>query len=309
MSLKVGIYAPWASGDMILATMVLKYKDLLWPDSQIVWYTIPKEYNLHAADKDIVANNPAIYEIRMAPEDFVSIIKLRIGNRANEYGHPLSVPKSLAGKMSVSSAAATKSFSDLDLLYFPAPWANCDGLTGDFVLTSKLVFDYPETSIHPCMYFSAEERTGAENFVGALPYKYSIMLETKCGSNQSAWNDETTAKVIQTSRSVLGECNFIFASPGTHLKFSGRGVVDCSSFTIRQCIPVYNLCHSFFSTASGVAVATCSWTSNPLVRRVEFTNNPLITTKPIAMGEAKWSSDERLFLDLIRVAVTGIKST
>ena len=305
--MKIGIYAPWASGDALLATMVLKYKNQLWPNSKIVWFIIPKSNNSHAADKDVVAHNPAISEVRMASENFSEVIKLRVGNRANKEGHPLSVPKELAGKMTAIKSE-TRSFSDLDLLYFPAPWANCDRLNEDFVLTSKYVFDYPEPHIHPCSFFSDQEDKMATRLVSSLPFKYSIMMETQCGSNQSSWNEGTTTKIMEACRSILGGCNFIFASPGTHTSFVGPGVVDCSAFTIRQCLPIYNRCQLFLSTASGIAVVTCSWKANPLVRRVEFTNNPLITTRPIAMGEAQWSADEGRFLEIVRSSADGIKA-
>jgi len=306
--MKIGIYAPWASGDALLATMVLKYKDQLWPSSQIVWFVLPKSHNPHSADKDIVAHNPAISEVRVAEEPFSEIIKLRVGNRANKEGHPLSVPKNLAGQMTPGKSN-TKSFSDLDLLYFPAPWANCDRLNEDFVLTSKHVFDYPEQRIHPCSFFSVEEDEKAARFVSSLPFRHTVMLETKCGSNQSSWNDGTTTRIMEACRSILGGCNFIFSSPRTHVPFVGPGVVDCSDFTIRQCLPIYNRCQLFLSTASGIAVVTCSWKANPLVKRVEFTNNPLITTRPIAMGEAQWSPNEDGFLGIIRVLSANIKST
>jgi len=282
--MKVGIYAPWASGDMILATMVLKYKELFWPNSQIVWFIRPKApSDHHTASGDIVAHNPFIDEVRMSEEDFTKVIKLRVGHRTNEHGHPLIVPKHLAGQMT-SVKAELGSFRDLDLCYFPAPWACCDKLSEPYLqTTSRYVFDYPE-SPHPCLYFSKDEDEKASIFMASLPFKYNIMMETKCGSNQSAWDQNTTKDVMATCRVVLGDCNFIFASNGVDVP-QDRGVVNCSEFTIRQCVPVYNRCHLFLGTASAISMATCGWSSNPTVKRIDYTNSPFIASKPIAMGE------------------------
>ena len=59
---KIGIFLPGLYGDMAQATSVLKYKDILWPNSEIIWFCGNTKY------RDILAHNSAIAEIRHWPE-------------------------------------------------------------------------------------------------------------------------------------------------------------------------------------------------------------------------------------------------
>jgi len=295
---RIGIYAPWASGDAILSTMALKYKGHFWPGHcHLVWFVLPEKRHSHAASADIVAHQPLVDEVRIASEPSSEVIKLRVGHRTNSQGHPLSVKKP-AGLMA-ETHKRMKSFADLHYCYFPAPWANCDRLQGLFALASNAVFDYPEPP-HPCLEYSPEEDESASRFVASLPHARSVMLETRCGSNQSNWTNETTKVVMDACRRELGPCNFIFASPGSSQGHQADCVAECGGFTIRQCIPIYNRCDLFVSTSSAVAIATCSWSASPGVKRVDYTNNPLITTRPIARGQTRWTNDQNAIPSLIK---------
>ncbi len=304
--MKIGIYAPWASGDMAGATACLKYKEALWPGSKIVWFVLPRERagSIHAASSDIVAHNPVTLDIRTIDCDPRAILDTRMGHRQNKEGHPFSVAdRSLLGQLN-KKRKKFQILDDLDLCYFPAPWANCDKLNAPFVLAQRAAIPYLSgMQIHPFIGFSREERERGRKFVANLPYKTTVMLETKCGSNQSNWNDDTTVQVMRVCCQVAGNCNFIFASPGSHKNFAGPGVTDCSSFTVRQCVTVYNQCDIFVSTASGIAVITSAWQANPKVKRIEYTNNPMITTSPISMSQTYTVASEADLISRIREAM------
>jgi len=311
---KVGIYAPWASGDTIISSSVLKYKDIIWKDCYLVWFYVPSEnpyaMQLHRTDKDMMFNNPWISELRPSMDDPLSIINLRIGGRQRSFGPPwmqLSVDKTQAGLLSPEKTHF-ESVKDLDLCFFPAPWANCDHLDVHFSLISNFVFNFPANlEIHPCLFFTPEEDQKAEQFIKNLPFKYSIMMETKYFSGQSNWDDQTTETVINTCRSRLGDCNFIFASPNTHHLFSGKGVVDCSQFTIRQCIPIFNRCNLFLGVSSGISQAICSWTANPLVKRIELINTLTISTSPIARGHLRTAFSQSQITEHLHAVLLEIK--
>ena len=301
--MKIGIYAPWASGDMAAATACLKYKGTLWPGAQIVWFVLPPERagGIHAASPDIVAHNPIPLEMRSIDCNARNIVNVRKGHRENNEGHPLSVvDRSLLGQLS-EKRNKFRILDDLDLCFFPVPWANCDKLDGPFVLAQKAAINYsPEMQIRPFIGLTPEEKERGRMFVSSLPYETTVMLETKCGSNQSNWNDRTTSQVMRACRETRGACNFIFGSPGSQKGFEGKGVVDCSSFTLRQCVAIYNHCDLLASTASGIAVITSAWQASPRPRRIEYTNNPRITTSPISMSPTSTVSSETDLLSQVR---------
>lgn len=286
------------------ATACLKYKDALWPGAEIVWFVLPKERaaGIHAASPDIVAHNPVPLEIREIDCNARFVLDARKGHRQNDQGHPLSVQnRSMLGQLT-DRRRKFKILDDLDACYFPAPWANCDKLNAPFVLAQKAAINYsPEMKIRPFVGFTNEEEERARAFVSGFPYRFTVMLETQCGSNQSNWTDDTTAEIMSLCRR-RGSCNFVFASPGSHRKFAGDGVVDCSAFTLRQCVLVYNHCDVFVSTASGVAVITSAWQASPRTKRIEYTNNPMITTAPISMSPTLTVSTREALVEQVREA-------
>lgn len=301
--MKVGIYAPWANGDMIMSTPFLKYREELWPGANIIWFVLPPENahaaGLHRASPDIVAHNPYIDEVRASMSSPGEMVKARVGHRTNEHGHPLSVGIDEAGRIKDDSRVLPE-LSDLDLCYFPAPTHNCDKLGTPFTLITKFVFKYPEGAvIHPCLFFTKEEDGKAESFVGALPHKYTIMLETEYGSGQSHWNDDLTRDCMRVARSTLGFCNFVFASPKSCEKFrDDAGVVDCSGFSIRQCIPIFNRCNLFIGVGSGISHAVGSWTASP-VRRIDCTNGTALSTSYTSIGPCSNAFRREDFMPLL----------
>jgi hypothetical protein len=111
------------------------------------------------------------------------------------------------------------------------------------------------------------------------------MLETVGKSGQSLWDNDCTKKSMDICRDILGKCNFIFVSPGSHKGFEDDGVADCSAFTARQCIPIYNRCNLFIGVSSGVGCMTTSWSANDNVPRIEYCHNNLMSTCHLASGK------------------------
>lgn len=290
--MKVGIYVPWGSGDIIICTPVLKYKDLLWtPGVQVVWI-------LQGPGEDILAHNPLLSEVRHASSadtwnhttDDI-IVKLRKSPDGDfEKGHPCVM--------------------DLDKLYFPMLWCNHLHIRKQipYALIHREVFGYgKDLEVHPCMFFTPEEDHRAEQLIKALPFRFTVMLETAQRSGQSNWNHDTTHRVMAGFRRILGDCNFVFASHGQAGPFNGPGVADCSPFTIRQCIPIYNRCHAFAGVSSGISQATCSWTASPTVLRVDYVGAETISSKSIARGPAWWAGTEDMLLGHVENIAKQIK--
>jgi len=264
--MRIGVFVDWGFGDIIISTPVLKYKDRLWgPNAEVVWFIQP-----HRAD--VLAYNPWIHELRMTGGDVGRIHELRLSPDGNfKKGHEV--------------------VKDLDKLYFPALWLNIPMCGNPYGLVHRSIFGYDSSlPVHPCLFNTPEEEQKSKEFVEKLPYKWNVMLETKAMSGQTRWDDSTTELAINLCSQYLGNCNFIFASPGTCGKFAGPSVVDCSGFTIRQCIPIYNKCHLFLNVTSGIAQATCSWGTNPAVIRLDYVTCEHYSSKFIATSTRAYSS-------------------
>ena len=255
---KVGIFAPFSLGDMTISTCLLRHKDTLWPGMKIVWFSAANAY-------DILQFNPDVEEIRP--------------HAGHHYGSDVRIPDcsgSLAPGRSKYSDVA-----DLDLGFYTTPWGNPKLLNGrpdiPYAFFPKMVTGGNLPAWKPCIYFSKEEDDKAETFFRHLPFKKAVMLETEARSGQSLWDQSCTDRTMEICRNTLGACNFIFASPKSHAKNQGRGVVDCSEFTARQCIPIYNLCDMFVGVSSGISCLTTAWTAK-VIPRVEYCHNSRMST-------------------------------
>jgi hypothetical protein len=255
---KIGIFVHGAHGDIALCTSVLKYKNILWPDKDIIWYC-----NM-SPDKstylDMLKFNDAISEVRDWPkEDFRTL-------------------KDENGQLILNRRADFDSMKDLDNGYFPAPWAmlpNNSLNNVHYANIPKMVFGVdPSWEWHPYLGFSDEENEAAKEFHARLPHSKTIMLETQLRSAGNFNLSENVIRNIMAScRSKFGQCNFIFASIMDHAKFiDDIGVVSCSQFTVRQCALIHNYCNLFIGVTSGITMASSCWGNKP-VPRVELCSN------------------------------------
>jgi hypothetical protein len=272
---KIGIFCPGHHGDMALCTSILKYKDILWPGKDIVWFTSLDP--AYASRLDMLKFNDAISEIREWPcqMDF----------------HLLRTPD---GLLIPERKGDCDSLKDLDQGYFPAPWFLLPSPKWEVIHYAnipKMVYGAdPSWEWHPYLCFSDEEREMIRDFCAKLPHSKSIMLETNLTSAHFQLSDDVIRNIMQLCRTKFGNCNFIFASKldksGAVRDYSSFGddVISCSQFTIRQCALIHNHCDLFVGVCSGLTVAASCWGNKP-VPRVEqcssLTSYSVIANGPV----------------------------
>lgn len=273
---KIGIFLPANNGDVMSAMSVLKYADMLWPDKQVIWFCNPPV-------ADAFRYNDAVDEVRPYPWEGAEVDFNTNGMR-NEHNNRLNMKKAKEFEIT----------ADLSDGYFPAPWM--------FEPSQRPPIEYPNISRqvfgvgdswewHPYLCFSQEEREQIAHFVKALmPYR-TIMLETVCHSNQSAWNDNLTRKTMELCRYYFGHCNFLFAAEENVDRFNtslGNDILGSilplkKDLTIRQTALLINHCSLFVGVSSGISVATSCWGSKP-VPKLQYCGNRICSTAAMATG-------------------------
>lgn len=252
---KVGIFCGEQHGDIALCSSVLKYKNILWPNKDIIWYcNLRPEKSTYL---DMLKYNDAISEIRDWPEeDFRTL-------------------KSCDGQLILERRRDFESMKDLDVGYFPAPWAalpNARFSGVNYADIPRIIYGIDSSwEWHPYLGFSDEEKDIAGEFCSKLPYEKTIMLETQLRSaGDFRMPDEAIKETMRLCRKKFGKCNFIFASLVDHSKYvDDIGVVSCPQFTVRQTALIHNYCDLFICVSSGISVAASCWGNKP-VPRVEL---------------------------------------
>ena len=216
---KVGIFLPAQNGDIMTAMSILKYKDVMFPGKQIIWYC-----NAQMADAFKFGPISEVREYRWEGLDVDPWTQLRTTDG-----------KSLLDQEKKHKFDWSK---DLDFGFFPAPWIlTVEERHGvDYANIAKKVFGVDSSwEWHPYLGFSDEEREKAKDFCSKLPHKRTVMLETYSTSGQSGWNDNFTTTTIKLCREKWGACNFIFASHKDMSRFvDDAGMVSAADFTVRQ---------------------------------------------------------------------------
>jgi hypothetical protein len=284
---KIGIFLPGQHGDMAYATSVLKYKDIMWPDKNIVWFCskLPNRPCI-----DILKFNDAISEIRHWPEGYelpgrcVTDSPLAI-SKGDPAWEDFSILKTADNRLHQEHKYKFESTKDLDEGYFPAAWMMPNRGDLPYANIAKKIFEVPlDYPWHPYLCFSNEERQKAYEFVDVLPYEKTIMMETFMGSHDVRWTDDMTRNTMRLCRNKFGKCNFIFASATVdHSKFMDEGVVSANDFTVRQAALLANHCDLFIGVCSGISVTISCWGNKP-IPRIEWCSNPIISMASIANG-------------------------
>jgi hypothetical protein len=277
---KIGIFLQGQNGDCITASSVLKYRDVLWSDKEIVWFC-------NMPNADFLRHSP-VSEVRPYPNGAQLITyegrELDFFERLCNAENRLDQEKKLLFPMT----------ADLDDGYFPAPYMMTPekrhGL--DYPNVSRRVFGIdPSWEWHPCLYFSDEERKMAKDFISKLPKRKNVMIETFAGSGQSLWDNSMTEKTMQLCNERFGECNFIFTSH-KYLRtcenfpegFFQRGdIFSCASFTVRQCALLNDLCDLFVGVSSGISCSSSYWGSKS-VPKMQFCGSWVCSTVSLANG-------------------------
>lgn len=270
---KIGIFIPGQNGDLMTAMSVLKYRNVLWSDKEIIWFcNMPNADALKYSPVNEVRPWPwAGNGLPIGTPDFYPLLCLN-NNRLN---------KDFAKQYELTS--------DLDDGYFPAPHQlTVDQRHGiDYPNCSRRVFGIdPAWEWHPYLTYSEEEKERLENWANHGQYHFpTIMIENTCGSGQSIWNDEMTIEAMKLCQEAFGgNCRFIFASGGDHSRFyDGIKVKDASQFTVRQAGYLINFCHLFIGISSGISVSTSAWGLKP-VPKIQFCGSFTCSTVTLANG-------------------------
>jgi hypothetical protein len=300
---KIGIFLPGGNGDIMSAMSVLKYKDTLWPNKDVVWFCGnngsvrtdgPAGRIISGSEyREVLKYNDAISEVRYWPHGWREPGNCESQNLVNmARGEPLwadfSVLKDSNNHLDLSRKHLFESTKDLEQGYFPAPWMveTAEQRNGvDYPNFSRKVFGADSSWVwHPYLCFLDEERKAAESFCLRLPYKKTVMLETVSSSFASPMDDDLIREIVSTCRAKLGECNFIFASFNDNSRFfDDIGMVSCSCFTMRQTALVNNYCDLFVGISSGISVATSCWGNKP-VPKLQYCGNFRESTVSLANG-------------------------
>lgn len=260
---KIAIFLNYGHGDIMTAMSVLKYKDILWPNSEIVWFCSPSKY-------DLLKFAP----VELRPwEDFKILLENK--NEDCTLNHDFK--------------HYFKSLDDIDIGYFPAPWQYSPDHPArkdiDYPNISKKIFKVdPNLEWHPQLYFSKQEEEMIKDFCLSLPYKKTIMIETDYNSGQSLWDDSITFKTIEICKNKFKNCNVILSSKSDYSNFLNiDGVVSASNFTLRQAALINNYADLFIGVSSGLSVAVNCWGNKP-TPKIQYANTFYCSTQSLANG-------------------------
>lgn len=268
--IKIGIFCHGQVGDLATAMSVLKYRNELWPNKQIIWFA-------NWPNADLLRYAP-ISEVRMWPW---------AGNGLPE-GTPdfyplLATPEGRLDLMKAKDYELTRDLSDG---YFPAPHMRTPeqrhGL--DYPNVSRSVFGVSkDKEWHPVLSWSEEELNLST--LPIVPQRKTIMLETFFGSGQSKFDDLMTMKTIEICREAWGACNFIFASHKNTEQFKDfEGYRTLDKLTPREAALYINHCDLFVGVSSGMSVVTSAWGLKP-VPKIQYCGSYTCSTVTLAMGE------------------------
>ena len=282
---KIGIFLPGKNGDMMQAMSVLKYKDILWPGKDIVWFCG------NTPTLDVLKYNDAISEVRHWPHGWGLPERCILENpgaiaRGEPFWADFSWIKTAENHLDQSRKHEFESTADLDEGYFPAPWMmSLEQRSGiDYPNCSRKVFGAdPGWEWHPYLGFSNEERATIDDFCRSLPFKKTIMLETDFESGSSPWDDNLTREVMIICREKFGSCNFIFACAGDISRFNDTGIASCSQFTIRQTGLVNNYSDLFIGVSSGISQAVNAWGNKP-TPKLQYCGSVIMSSTAVANG-------------------------
>jgi hypothetical protein len=288
LSGKVGVFLPGQNGDLMTAMSVLKYRDQVFGNKEIIWFA-----NMPNAD---ALRYAPISEVRPWPwagnglpdgtPDFYPLL-CDENNRLN---------KELAKKYELTA--------DLDDGYFPAPWMlppqKRHGI--DYPNCSRKVFGIPDDyPWHPLLGFSDEEKKDATRFIinTVKPFKFTkpgsmlVFVETFAGSSQSIMNDDMIRRAIGILRMDFPRhWIFIFGSH-KYLRteeefpdgwFQQEGFYSAAQFSPRQCALIADQCDLMISVSSGITVGASAWDiSQPPT--VQFCGSFVCSTKSLSNTE------------------------
>jgi hypothetical protein len=283
---KIGIFLPGLNGDIMSAMSVLKYKDVLWPDKDVIWFCGERF-------REVLNHNDAIAEVRHWPEGWKLPERCVLENQRIADGLSKDLPwadfsvlMNSDNRLHQDRKHQFESTKDLDEGYFPTPWmmtlAQRHGI--DYPNISRKVFGAdPAWEWHPYLGFTDQERESVKEFCSKFPHQKTVMMETNFTSGKSHWDDDLTREVIAMCRQKWGKCNIVFACAGDYTRFGDDGVFNCNQFTVRQTALVNNYCDLFTGISSGISVATSCWGNKP-TPKIQYCGSFIMSTVSLANG-------------------------
>lgn len=292
---KIGIFLHGQNGDIMTAMSVLKYREQLWPDKDLVWFVnAPNSDALKHQDIEIrpFAHGWG-YPERCTPEGPDNVRAREMGLPAWEDWSSLKTKDNRLHQQKKLDFELTK---DLEDGYFPAPYEltpkQRHGI--DYPNCSRKVFGVnPSIPWHPVLEFSEEEIDRVNAFIrfNLLKRGKVIMVETFAGSGQSKLTHEMVMETMRICRERLGLCTFLFCSD-KYLRdqplfpvdmFQQEDVYSLRDFTVRECGMFINHCDLFIGVSSGISVSTSHWGSKP-VPKLQYCGSFICSTVTLATG-------------------------
>lgn len=299
MKKQIGIALSGQAGDICSALSCLRFKDELWPDSEITWFADERYYDLFKFNPLLkVEQFPHGWQI--SELDKITLYADRIAKDKAE-GKPAwedwSLVKTDDGKLNQELKHMFPSTSQFDEIYFPGPWQCPPGrkMAETYPNCSKKVFGVPDNyPWHPVLYHSPEESIAVEEFISTLPKGRKLVLtETFGGSGQSKINHNMILNALDQCDEIWEQCNFVFLShkylnssygPETFPESILSRSVSAAHFTVRQCALLANYADLILSVSSGVTCALSCWHNKP-IPILQYCGSAVCGTKELALGE------------------------
>lgn len=285
----VGIFLHGQQGDIMSAMSVLKYRQQLWGDAKIVWYSDRNNFDLFKFQDIEVREFPRGFGYPdMVVEENKKLIEA--GKEPAWVDWQPVVDEN--NHMNVSMKWQWPSLEDIDYGYFPAPhqmhYTKRHGI--DYPNVSKKVFGIPhDWEWHPVISWSTEEIEAVQKFINPLTYRKRILFETFAGSDQSKITQENIETAVRMCRQMWPNCGIIFSSH-KFLKsqeqfpegwFDQEGILSAAGFTVRQCSLLNNYVDLIISVSSGTTVACSAWENRP-TPIIQLCGSFICSTKSLA---------------------------
>lgn len=285
----IGIFLHGQNGDIMSAMSVLKYREHIWADANIIWYADKNNFDLFKFQdievrefprgfgypEMVVEENKKLVEAGKEPiwEDWQPLV-----DENNHMNHLLK--------------DNYPSLAEIDYGYFPAPhqmhYTKRHGI--DYPNCSKKVFGVPtDWEWHPVISWAPEEVDMMYEFVSASKYKKKIFFETFAGSDQSKLTEGMVEVAIRMCKQMWPGCAIVFSSHKFLRSqenfpegfFEQGDVYSAADFTVRQCGILNNFVDLIISVSSGTTVACSAW-HNKLTPIIQYCGSFICSTKSLA---------------------------
>lgn len=318
MGKKIGFFAFGQVGDVAACSSVLKYKEQLWPDSDIVWFI--NEPNSDLLKHQDIEIRPWLHGWEIPESDLNTIYAERIKSD-KEAGRPnwenWAVLRNSENKLNQDLKHLFESTKDLSDGYFPLP--HMLPVERRFELeysnVSKRIFGVPsDWDWHPNLDWSEEECTMIYSFMSSIPkastMTRTIMMEVFAGSGQSPfYTVETTKEIMRICRDKFGDnVRFIICSH-KHIGGENNCGLDCKElfkdeqdvfyaghFTPRQVALINDYADLFVGISSGISVTTSAWGLKPTPKLIwcgsRICSTQAISNGPYHLVEAEFKTKE-----------------